>query len=81
VKSGDENASADMLLMRSGDEYFCNQVIQRWWKKRYKILWRWFINTIIVFLGIVLFLFKNNVSETGFCLLPQVKADTVGPNR
>jgi hypothetical protein len=27
------------------------------------------------------FLFKNNVSETGFCLRPQVKAYSVGSNR
>jgi hypothetical protein len=31
-------------------------------------------------LSIVQFLFKN-VSETGFCLCPQVKAYSVGPNR
>jgi hypothetical protein len=32
-------------------------------------------------LSIVQSLFKNNVSETGFCLRRQVKAYSVGPNQ
>jgi hypothetical protein len=53
--------------------------------KVYKSLWRCYINTIVHFLEIihhsVLLLFKNNVSETGICLRPQVKSYSAGPNR
>jgi hypothetical protein len=52
-----------------------------------KSLWRWYIGTNIMFLDIihrlylktVLFIFQNNVSETGFCLHLQVKLTKLGP--
>jgi hypothetical protein len=42
------------------------------------------LNTIIEFMDIThrpVYYLKHNVSETGFCLLPQVKAYSAGPNR
>jgi hypothetical protein len=56
---------------------------------RSKSLWRWHINTIIMFLDIIhrhilskstiLFIFQNNVSETGLCLRFEVKSTQLGP--
>jgi hypothetical protein len=48
---------------------------------RSKSLWRWYINTIIVFLDIIhrpVFIY-NNVSETEFCLRLQVEPTQLGP--
>jgi hypothetical protein len=52
--------------------------------KHVELLWRWHINKIIDFLEIIhhpVIFIKNNVSETGFCLHPQVEAYSVWPNR
>jgi hypothetical protein len=45
-------------------------------------LWRWYINTITVFLDIIhrpVFYLKHKVSETGFCLRLQVIPTQLGP--
>jgi hypothetical protein len=48
-----------------------------------KNVWGELISTIIDLLDIIHrpVLFNKNVSETGFCLRPQVEAYSVGPNR
>jgi hypothetical protein len=50
----------------------------------FKILWRWFIGIIVVFLDVThrpVFYLKCNVWETGFCFRLHVKIYTVRPNR
>jgi hypothetical protein len=48
---------------------------------RYRSLWRWYINKIIMSLAIIhhRFHLKHNVSETGHCFRPLVKRIQLGP--
>jgi hypothetical protein len=74
------SGSVKWILRSTGIQGVSKFVRETFVKVRCKSSWRWYINTVIMFLHIIHRLYlKHNVSETGFCLRRQVEHTQLGP--
>jgi hypothetical protein len=73
---------SNLVAFYLNTQFHIKEIVRTSYLIRSTGLWRWFINITIIILDIIhrpVFYLKQNVSETGFCLLLQVEPNRVVP--